>query len=122
MTSLIPVYLKTLYKDEPVFKSTKVVYSVFENEFIEDLGKDFGRKASLNEIEDKHFEAYANGDNKSLHMGGIKNSDAIVNCTTNLDPDLEKMLKMKPNMNHDNNEDLGERYSAFYEQVLGSAK
>ena len=33
MTSLIPVYLKTLYKDEPVFKNAKVVYSIFENEF-----------------------------------------------------------------------------------------
>ena len=39
-----------------------------------------------------------------------------------LDPDLELLLKAKPNMNHDNNENLGERYSAFYEQVLGSAK
>ncbi len=122
MTSLIPVYLKTLYKDEPVFKSAKVIYSVFENEFKEDLGKDFGRKASLNEIDDKHFAAFANGDNKSLHIGGIKNADAIVNCTDNLDPDLEKLLKAKPNMNHDNNENLGERYSAFYEQVLSSAK
>ncbi|MES2617408.1 MAG: glycogen/starch synthase [Bacteroidota bacterium] len=122
MTSLIPVYLKTLYKDEPVFKNSKIIYSVFDNEFKEDLGKDFGRKASLNEIEDKHFEAYANGDNKSLHIGGMKNSDAIVNCSDKLDPDLEKLLKTKPNMNHQNNENLGERYSAFYEQVLSSAK
>jgi starch synthase len=121
MTSLIPVYLKTLYKDEPVFKNAKVVYSVFENEFKENLGKDFARKASLNEIEDKHLETYSNGDNKSLHMGGIKNADAVVDCTSNLDPEFAKMIKAKPHMTHDS-ENLGEKYVAFYDQVMTSAK
>lgn len=121
MTSLIPVYLKTLYKDEPVFKSSKVVYSVFENEFKENLGKDFARKASLNEIEDKHLETYAKGDNKSLHMGGIKNADAVVDCTSKLDPEFAKMFKAKPHMTHDS-DNLGEKYVAFYEQVMTSAK
>src|SRR6056300_932507 len=37
MTSLIPLYLKTLYKDEPVFSNAKIVYSVYENDFKEDL-------------------------------------------------------------------------------------
>jgi starch synthase len=121
MTSLIPVYLKTIYKDEPVFKNAKVVYSIFENEFKEDLGKDFARKASLNEIEDKHLETYAKGDNKSLHMGGIKNADAVVDCTTNLDPEYAKMFKAKPSMTHDS-DNLGEKYGAFYEQLMASAK
>jgi starch synthase len=121
MTSLIPVYLKTIYKDEPVFKNAKVVYSIFENEFKEDLGKDFARKASLNEIEDKHLETYAKGDNKSLHMGGIQNADAVVDCTTSLDPEYAKMFKAKPNMTHDS-DNLGEKYGAFYEQLMASAK
>ena len=111
MTSLIPVYLK----------NAKVVYSIFENEFKEDLGKDFARKASLNEIEDKHLETYAKGDNKSLHMGGIKNADAVVDCTTNLDPEYAKMFKAKPSMTHDS-DNLGEKYGAFYEQLMASAK
>lgn len=121
MTSLIPVYLKTIYKDEPVFKNAKVVYSVFENEFKEDLGKDFGRKASLNEIDDKYLQTYSNGDNKSLHMGGIQNADAVVDCTSKLDPEFAKMFKAKPHMTHDS-ENLGEKYIAFYEQVMTSAK
>lgn len=121
MTSLIPAYLKTLYKDEPVFRNSKVVYSVFENEFKENLGKDFARKATLNEIEDKHFEAFANGDNKSMHKGGIKHADAVVNCAAKLDAELEKLVNAKPHhINHDS-ENLGELYSAFYEKVMTSA-
>ncbi len=121
MTSLIPVYLKTIYKDEPVFKNAKIVYSIFENEFNENLGKDFNRKASLNEIDDKHLAAYANGDNRSLHMGGIKNADAVVDCTSKLDPEFAAILKEKPHMTHDG-ENLGEKYVAFYDQVMTSAK
>ena len=52
MTSLIPLYIKTLYKDEPVFKNAKVVYSVFNDDFKESLGDNFAQKASLNELED----------------------------------------------------------------------
>ncbi len=122
MTSLIPAYLKTLYKDEPVFKNSKVVYSVFENEFKETLGKDFARKATLNEIPDKQLETFGKGDNKSMHMGGVKHADAVVDCcSSKLDPELAKLFKAKPNMVHDN-DNIGEKYYAFYEQLMTSAK
>ncbi len=121
MTSLIPVYLKTLYKSEPVFKNSKVVYSLFDNEFKENLGKDFARKATLNEISDKYFETFANGNNQSLNLGGVKHADAVVNCAASIDAEMAKMVKSKPNMVHDN-ENIGERYLAFYEKVLTSAK
>ncbi len=120
MTSLIPVYLKTLYKDEPVFKNAKVIYSVFENDFNESLGKDFVRKASLNEIEESHFKPYAKGDSKSLNIGGVTNADAVVQCVSKLDKDLEKLVNLKPHMVHDS-ENLGEVYTAFYEKVLATS-
>jgi starch synthase len=121
MTSLIPVYLKTLYKDEPVFKNSKIVYSVFDNEFTENLGKDFAKKATLNEIADKHFETYANGTNQSLQLGGAQHADAVVNCAGKVGADMEKIMKAKPNMVHDN-ENLGELYSDFYEKLMATAK
>lgn len=121
MTSLIPVYLKTLYKDEPVFKNAKIVYSVFDNEFKDNLGKDFAKKATLNEIADKHFETYANGTNQSLQMGGAQHADAVVNCAVKVEAEMEKLIKTKPNMVHDN-ENLGEVYSAFYEKLMASSK
>ena len=52
MTSLIPLYLKTIYKDEPVFENAKIVYSVLTTNFKASLGEDFSRKASLNHIQD----------------------------------------------------------------------
>ena len=118
MTSLIPLYLKTLYKDEPVFSNAKIVYSVFENDFNEDLGTDFKRKASLNYIDDEQLEPFAKADCTSLHKGGIRHADAIVKCDS-IDPDIEAELDSaeKPIMNHSNDE-LADNYLNFYNSLL----
>ena len=42
MSSLVPMYLKTAYREDPMFKNTKVVYSVYENCFTENLIKNKG--------------------------------------------------------------------------------
>lgn len=120
MTSLIPVYIRTLYKDEPVFRNSKIVYSVFENETDTTLGADFVRKATLNAIDDKHFETFANGSPKSMQLGAIQNSDAVVDCTTQMNAECIEFAKDKPQMVHEEG-NLGEKYDAFYDKVMTSA-
>ena len=52
-SSLIPLYIKTLYKDDPLFRDTKVIYSIFDTDFKGQLNADlmekllFERKAKL---------------------------------------------------------------------------
>lgn len=120
MTSLIPLYLKTIYKDEPVFKNAKVVYSVFENSFGETLGEDFARKASLNHITDEELKPYGNADCSSMYIGAITHSDAVVKCEASIDPsvmDHIQNLADKPILEH-KGDDLGDEYVQFYENVL----
>ena len=47
MTSLIPFYLKTIYKKEPVFGNSKVVYTIGQNTFKEKMGPEFLKKSLL---------------------------------------------------------------------------
>lgn len=119
MTSLIPLYLKTMYKDEPVFSNAKIVYSVYENDFEEDLGSDFVRKASLNYIDDEELAPFNNADCTSLHLGGIKHADAVVKCP-DINPELEQQIAalQKPLLNHSNDE-LADNYLNFYNSLLG---
>src|ERR1044072_5273436 len=54
MTSLVPVYLKTVYKKEPVFGYSKTIYTAQADEFSEKLSDDFIRKAIISgEIKEK---------------------------------------------------------------------
>src|SRR5688500_19445576 len=59
MTGLIPAYLKTLYKKEPVFAHSKVIYTVGQNTFKEKLGSDFIKKALIHpSLKEKDLEVY----------------------------------------------------------------
>lgn len=122
MTSLIPLYLQTIYKEEPVFQNAKVVYSVYGTEFGETLGEDFSRKASLNHITDEVMEPFENADCNSMYIGAITHADAIVKCSDELDPNVAKHLENtddKPVMEH-KGENIAEEYSSFYETLFAT--
>jgi starch synthase len=119
---LIPLYLKTIYKDEPVFRSTRVIYSVFNNEVHGDLGQDFARKASLNSISDEDLETFGVGELSNLHIGAMKHADAVVKCGESLHPQVEKHLSEshgKPILQHEEDE-LASKYLNFYDSVLAA--
>ena len=50
MASLFPLYLKTYYKDEPVFENSKIVTSVYDKSFDESLNKKLVDKILFDEI------------------------------------------------------------------------
>jgi starch synthase len=123
MTSLIPVYLKTAYKKEPVFAHSKVVYSMEENSFTENLGAGFIKKAIISaQIKEKDLEPYKEGTNSALNKGAAKYADAVVLASDKVDPKLVEELKAEkgkiliPYKNE--NEDLVD-YLQLYAQLLG---
>src|SRR5690606_28646573 len=69
MTSLIPAYLKTAYKKEPVFSYSKVIYTAMPIEFKEKLEPSFIKKALVsNDIKEKDLDAYKDGTNLALTL------------------------------------------------------
>ncbi|MGV3599295.1 MAG: glycogen/starch synthase [Bacteroidota bacterium] len=122
MTSLIPLYLKTIYKNEPVFKNSKVIYSIFEKEFQENLGEDFARKASLNNIEPEQMACYDNGSCNGLYLGAITHADAVVRAGGNIDPEVENTISKleRPVLTHDDDQQYADNYLRFYDEILSS--
>ncbi len=79
MTSLIPLYLKTTYKKEPVFGYSKVIYTAQSEQFTEKLHTNFAKKAMISaEIKDKDFDTFREGNNTQLTIGGGKFADVVV--------------------------------------------
>jgi len=78
MTGLIPMYLKTVYKREPVFLHSKVVFTIGQNTFKEKLGKHFLERASIHAgIKDTELEFYKETNNTAMFRGGAHFADAI---------------------------------------------
>ncbi|ANH81235.1 starch synthase [Niabella ginsenosidivorans] len=89
MTGLIPFYLKTVYKKEPVFAHSKIVYTIGETTFKEKLGKGFISKALIHpSLKEKDLEVFKDGTNVALMRGGATFSDAITFGSAEVDKKL----------------------------------
>lgn len=118
MTSLVPAYIKTTYKNDPTFKNTKVVYSVYENCFTEKLNADLHKKAVMQGMTEEDTKAFIDADCNSLHIGAITHSDAVVIADEKVDPDVLKFVKdsNKPTLAFNLTENY-ENYFNFYEEI-----
>jgi starch synthase len=89
MAGLIPFYLKSVYKKEPVFAHSKVIYTIGENTFEENLGSDFVKKAQIHAtLKEKDLEIFKTADNAAFYRGGATYADAITFGAENVDKKL----------------------------------
>ena len=97
MTGLIPMYIKTAYKKEPVFSHSKIVYTITENTFTEKLEADFLKLIAINEhVTSKEQEVYKDLNNVAMFKGGATYADAITFGAENIDKKLvEEFSKIK---------------------------
>jgi len=91
MSSLIPLYIRTAYKKDPIFQNAQVIYSLYENTFEEQLGEVFSKKAMLKRITPEDMEPYEDT-NTGLHKGALHYSDAVIRGDENLHEDIEAIL------------------------------
>jgi starch synthase len=124
MTSLIPMYLKTTYKDDPIFTNTKVVYSVAKNQFTDKLKNDFTTKLAISEdISKKHIEYFKAGDNSSLNIAGSQFADGLV-LGDSLDEKVSSHVKKAKGKQvlrmNSNEEDPLSLLNQFYQNILAN--
>lgn len=118
MTALVPVYIKTTYKNDPTFKNAKVVYSVYENCFVEKLNAGMHKKAIMASMTEDDTKAFVNADCSSMHMGAITHADAVVLSDEKIDAAVLKFVKdsNKPTLAHNLTDDY-ENFYSFYEEI-----
>lgn len=78
-TSLLPLYIKTVYSQDPIFSNSQVIFSSFNKAFDGELMSDFQNKARLDDnISKQDFVPFHEADHKSLCIGAMTYSDGIV--------------------------------------------
>ena len=119
MSALVPAYLKTIYKDDPTFKNSKVVYSVYDDHFPNALNSDFAKKAIMNGMNAEHTQMYSEATNTALNLGAISYSDAVVYASENINEEVLKFVKKgnKPTLEFNSTSDY-ENYYNLYEEIV----
>ena len=88
MTSLVPLFQKKVYHNDPIFEDAKVVFSVYNNDLESSFDKRFLEIAAINDLEDEDVDVYAEGDGINLNNGGISYADALVLGSSELPSDV----------------------------------
>ena len=122
MTSLIPFYLKSAYSNEPLFELSKVIYSVYDQDYDESMGEDFFAKAAINNLKPDDLGAYRHGDGLQLDLGAIAYSDAVIRGEEDLPEPVEELLAKtdKPVLPF-REEDFVPGYIELYQELLSDA-
>lgn len=122
LASLLPLYLKQYYKDEPLFKDSKIVTSVYETSFEDSLNPSLIEKIRYDEIEDQHIKNLSTPNYSNLMKTAIDFSDGLIKGSKNLSEELNTYLDRcdKPILDYQYPEAFAEAYAEFYNtQILG---
>jgi starch synthase len=115
MAALLPIYLKEYYKDDALFANSKIVTSIYSNEFDGTLNNELVNKLSFDNIEKSDSIKIANHSN--LLKIAIENSDAIITGSEDIDADLVEYAKSlgKPVLDFYPEDDFKDAYMDFYQ-------
>lgn len=124
MSSLVPLYVKKAFKDNPLFSEAKVVCTLFNDEFPEKLSDKLTKKISLQGITKTDLKPYQNRDYLSLMKGAIDHSDAIIQGSETINPELLEYARKsgKPFLDYpgaEKGEFVGP-INEFYDKILES--
>ena len=119
MTSLIPLYLKTAYKTEPLFKNSSIVYSLYDKSLESPFSEAFTSKASINNLEPEDLVAYEDNGNINLHKGACTFADAIITGSKDIDTNTAGLEDIeKPILEFQEEEEYLAAYLGFYNSLL----
>jgi starch synthase len=94
MTSLVPLYLKTVYKKEPVFSHSKVIYTAQADQFKDKLAPSFVQKAMIaGDIKEKDLDIFKEGTATALTLGGAKCADVVIQGSPELPQRVQDEIK-----------------------------
>lgn len=117
MASLLPLYLREYYKNDPLFADSKIVTSAFNyqnsgvlssNELIE--------KIKFDQIAEEKLESFAVGNGNSFVKVAIENSDAVIKGSEELSEEISEVIENLeiPVLDYQPLEEFSEAYSDFY--------
>ena len=90
--SLVPMYIKKLYSQDPLFENVKVIYSLFENTFKGVLSNNITDKLLFENLDKNDVARIIKPTIGNLHKFAIDYSDAIVQASPNINNLLLIML------------------------------
>jgi starch synthase len=121
-TSLVPLYLKKAYKEDPLFSQSKVIFSLYNNSFSDPMNSKLQAKAQLDGIDPEDLKIIKDPTFENLTRLSLQHSDAAIQGSPELPGIVSDVVKEsgKPFLEYQSLEEYIDNYSVFYESILKS--
>ena len=119
MAALLPLYLREFYKQEPLFKESKIITSVYDNGFEGELNATLVDKISFDKIKKDKTANLTSPNYTNLIKSAIENSDAIIYGSEELPEEISSFIdKQDVPFLAFQEDDLKEPYLNFYAELI----
>ena len=116
MASLLPLYLKHYYADEPLFADSKIVTSIYTEGFEGSLDPEMKKKIAFDGIPEEAIAHLETASYNNLLKVAIDFSDAIILAAEKIPSELQDYIAnlQKPVLSYVSIQEFEEAYSNFY--------
>jgi len=120
MTALLPFFVKTVYKDDPIFENSKIVYSVYNDGFDINLAEGFAKKIKFDTLTDADVAQFEDASHLGLTKIAMKYADGVIMGNEELSPEAVAAITSsdKQVLSFQTEENYLDAYSDFYTEVL----
>lgn len=120
MSALAPLYLRTIYHDDPLFHNYKIIYSIYNNDFKTPFRLSFADKLRYDGIDGESLKMIKNPDFVSISKLAIKHSDAVIIGSKDINEELSAYLTTinKPVLSYKDETQYIDAYNDFYDEIL----
>ncbi|MDP5106686.1 MAG: glycogen/starch synthase [Polaribacter sp.] len=119
MASLLPLYLRVFYNDEPLFTESKIITSLYKRGFDGELNTELAAKVKFDLSESDKLQTIQIPNHTNILKSAIENSDAIIHGSETISDELVSFIGEKgiPVLEYEE-ENIKESYLNFYAQIL----
>lgn len=123
ITSLVPLYLRKAFNDDPLFINSKIVYSVYNDNFDKALNKSFTSKLMIEGITQEDIAIINKPDYVNISKMAINMSDAVIIGSEKINPEVQKHINTlkKPILQYQKKEEYINAYSNFYDKIIAGS-
>lgn len=123
MTSLIPFFVKTGYKDDPMFRNSRIVYSSYFQDLEEAMSPNLVKKLKMDGVTADDLKLYKDPSMVNVNLAAMKWSDGVVKRNNEKNTSLDNYLKKanKPVLSFESTDDEAGFVGAcsdFYDELL----
>ncbi len=118
--AMVPIYLRKFYKDDTILNHSKIVYSLYNDNFDDSLPSDLKRKVSIDMGGDQGLELLENPTYENLMKFAINNSDAVIKGHPDTSEDLIAYAQEqgKVFLDYQDEDKYIKEFSSFYDTLV----